>query len=275
MKNILFITLLLLVPLSSKAAEIYFSAVEKVNLGQEIVVELMLDTENELINAVSGEISVSSIFSIEKIFDGDTALSLWVENPKINKERNSISLSGITPGGVKGEFKIISFVLKPIKEGEGSLSFKNYSVLSNDGKGTSVNTKVIGSRISVSKEIKSVSIVKDDSTPPEKFKPEISKSQDLFDGNYFISFSTTDKGVGVDHYEWSSSFLFSPAEFKIASSPIELSLKNLIQRNFIKAVDRNGNERVVSIAGSYYYYSIFGLLIGVLLLLYFIRKAFR
>jgi hypothetical protein len=61
----------------------------------------------------------------------------------------------------------------------------------------------------------------------------------VFDGNYYVVFSTVDKQSGLDHYE-----IFESGAWKAVSSPYKLrnqSLKGGVQ---IKAIDKAGNERL-------------------------------
>ena len=79
-----------------------------------------------------------------------------------------------------------------------------------------------------------------DVTPPEEFTLEISQEPTVFEGKYFLSFATTDKTSGIDHYEVREG----KGDWKIAESSYLLedqSLKSIIR---VKAVDGAGNERI-------------------------------
>ncbi len=271
------ILVLLISPLITQAAEISFSSPTAVSIGEEILVSLDVSSMAQVFNAVSGNIVIPKNFSISHIYDGSSVVTVWVERPSVNKEENTISFSGITPGGVKGDFKIISFVLKPMSSGSVVLKAENFSLLANDGKGTIIPVKHNSPTIIISKIVKEKVITQDDSFSPELFKPTISRTIDIFEGKNFISFSTNDKGVGLDHYEIASSFIFSPKKesYSITESPVVLSKTQLVKKIFIKAVDRNGNERLVYIAGPYYYYGIIGLILAVLLAFYLTRRLLK
>jgi len=82
-----------------------------------------------------------------------------------------------------------------------------------------------------------------DSTPPEDFKPEIGKDPAIFEGKYFLSFTTADKTSGIDFFEVKEG----KRNFKRAESPYLLEdqeLKSIIK---VKAVDKAGNERIAEI----------------------------
>ena len=87
-------------------------------------------------------------------------------------------------------------------------------------------------------------VSKEDKDQPEEFKPEIAQSPEMFEGKYFLVFATQDKGSGIDHYEVCEG---SKKKCVIAESPYLLQNQELNQEIFVKAVDKSGNERVVTI----------------------------
>jgi len=82
-----------------------------------------------------------------------------------------------------------------------------------------------------------------DATRPEKFKPEIGKDPSIFEGKYFLSFSTTDKMSGIEYFEVKEG----KKDFKITKSPYLLGDQNLRSKILVKAVDKAGNEKVAEI----------------------------
>ena len=91
-----------------------------------------------------------------------------------------------------------------------------------------------------------------DTQPPEEFTPKIAQQETVFEGKYFLSFSTIDKMSGVDHYEILETRDKQQAteEWKVAVSPYLLedqSLNNIIK---VKALDKAGNERIAEIIPS-------------------------
>lgn len=92
-----------------------------------------------------------------------------------------------------------------------------------------------------------------DTTSPESFKAEISKDSTMFNGRYFLSFSTTDKVSGVDHYEVSEitkkiSGGGTEDAYETAVSPYVLKNQKLDDYIKVKAIDKAGNEQVFAIA---------------------------
>lgn len=82
-----------------------------------------------------------------------------------------------------------------------------------------------------------------DATPPEEFEPQIGQDPAVFEGKYFLSFATTDKTSGADHYEIKEG----KGEWRIGNSPYLLEDQSLRNKILVKAVDKAGNERIVEI----------------------------
>jgi len=97
-----------------------------------------------------------------------------------------------------------------------------------------------------------------DATSPEEFKPEIGKAPAVFEGKYFIAFSTIDKQTGIDYYEILEADkrgyqrgTIRKAEWKKGSSPYLLEDQSLRSVIKVKAVDKAGNERIEEIVPPY------------------------
>src|SRR5262249_47050520 len=73
----------------------------------------------------------------------------------------------------------------------------------------------------------------------------------IFDGKYFITFSTIDKQTGVDYYEvleqdanGNIQGTTTPAIWKRATSPYLLADQSLQSAVMVRATDKAGNQRV-------------------------------
>ena len=82
-----------------------------------------------------------------------------------------------------------------------------------------------------------------DTQKPEPFQAEIGKDPSVFEGKYFLSFSTTDKLSGIDHYEIKEG----KKEFKESKSPYVLEDQKLKGKILVKAIDKAGNEHISEI----------------------------
>jgi len=106
-----------------------------------------------------------------------------------------------------------------------------------------------------------------DTMPPEDFEPKIAKDPTVFDGKYFLSFTTQDRTSGVDHYEIVEELRRGVLQpfitklgkkereplkgWKIAESPYLLEDQSLQSKILVKAIDKAGNERIAKIIPSY------------------------
>lgn len=250
---VLILIALCLAPLTSFAAEISFSAPKNTFAIQEdFLVQIYLDTKGESVNAVAGTVKFpDSLVDVQEVRDGNSAINFWVEKPH-EVQTGKIAFSGITTGGFVGsKIFLFSIVFHSNKLGSGEVSLEDIQTLKNDGSGTNIQTDSSPFAFSISKTSNTqtqadLSIA--DTNPPEDFTPFITRDPHIFDGKYFIVFSTVDKSSGVDHYEVrESAFLGFGGDYIQADSPYELQGQHLLQTIYVKAVDKNGNERIVKI----------------------------
>ena len=229
------------------AAEIFLSTKsQEVKVNQLFEVGVFINTNEESINAIEGKIIFPQDFlKLKKINDGNSVINFWVEKPKIKS--GQIFFSGIIPGGYSGKKGfILSLVFQSTEQGQGLIKTCDIKALLNDGKGT--KTKVITSNLQfvISEQALSPKIFlpeKKDINKPEIFKPMVASNSTMFDGKYFLVFATQDKGSGIDHYEVKEGL----GSFETVSSPYVLANQNLDVILKVKAVDKNGNQRIVEI----------------------------
>ncbi|OGZ17544.1 MAG: hypothetical protein A2Z78_02020 [Candidatus Nealsonbacteria bacterium RBG_13_36_15] len=114
-----------------------------------------------------------------------------------------------------------------------------------------------------------------DATPPEKFTIEIGQDPSVFEGKYFLGFSTTDKISGIDYYEVKEG----KEDFKKAEIPYLLKDQSLKSRILVRAVDKAGNEQISEIippkeVPSYFslFSSLVSILFGLIIIILVIRK---
>lgn len=238
------------------AAEIFLDAKNQpFAQGEEFLVQVYLNTEGESINAVEGKLVFPPDFlEAREILDGNSIISFWIERPRPTKE---IAFSGIIPGGyIENKGLIFSAVFYATKEGEGIIEIHGAKTLLNDGKGTEADVKISNLQFNIKevelpipKEVRPSEIK--DSEPPETFRPEIAKDESLFGGKWFLVFATQDKSSGIDRYEVKESrqIIFTLFQKWVpAESPYILGDQELRSFVFVKAVDKNGNKRIIQIA---------------------------
>lgn len=259
-------------PVYISASSVYFESFKD---GDNYIVNVYLQSEKE-INGLSGVLSFDNNLSLKRIDEGKSVVNFWLDKPHRDSD-NKIVFSGFTPNGFKGKNLIFSAIFSLNKD-FGVISPSDFNVFLNDGNGSveSVNYEDFILKKDLSLDIKT----EKDNIKPELFFPEIQKDEALFDGKYFVVFSTIDKQSGIDKYQIKESehrFINFSSRFVNAENPY--ILKDQDQRSFvfIRAFDYNGNFREVIIDPIYplnWYENVYYWITIILLLtlIFFIRK---
>ena len=226
-----------------------------------------IDTGTETINAIEGTLKIPASVSVSDIYTGNSAILIWITEPTLNTKLNEIPFAGLTPSGFRGVYPIFFLAGEFGERDLPKFKFSEVIALKNDGSGTiaSVRFRLVARAIT------------EDTVSPEPFVPIVSKSADVFDSRYFISFLAQDKGLGIERYEIAFSWFFGPGKGQWAEikSPRALSRLNTFQKISIRAVDKAGNFREVSTSGPYrYYLPVFGVII-LLCVLLLLRRSFQ
>ena len=271
---VIILTAVWLVPAVSLAAEISLNG-EKNNFvpNEDFLVQVFLDTQNTPVNAVEGTVVFSpDLLALKEIRDGNSSVNFWVERPH-SAGAGKVAFSGITTGGFSGpKMFLFSLVLEAQKIGIDSIGFHDIQVLANDGQGTQIPTTEIPFAFSVSAGSNGSpeNLGIKDTDPPENFVPLIGSDPSIFAGKYFLAFSTVDKGVGIDHYAVRESFWGLGGAYIPAESPYLLKDQTLKSKIYVKATDRNGNERIVELpAQNKLAYFLQYLILGIILVICF------
>ena len=227
----------------AKAAEVFFEPKEiNTTINHTEKVEVFLNTsDGENVNAL--EINVEypvEFLKLSEWSNGNSIINLWIKEPENNN--GIFSFQGIIPGGYFGKSGLLmTLYFEGIKEGLAEIKIKSDSqILLNDGLGTSAEKSfspaIVNIRMSEEEPPKFEFTEK---IPPEPFTPIISRSDEIYNGKYFLVFSTQDKNSGIDYYEISEG----EEPFKIARSPYLLKNQKLDEDIKIRAVDKAGNIR--------------------------------
>lgn len=216
--------------------------------SEEFLVSVLIDPKGESVNAIEGKISYATdILDLRQIIDGNSSVTFWLDRPTLDGE--VIRYSGFTPGGISGDQKLLmKFIFVGKKKGDGVIKSIDTTVLKNDGLGTklpndegvlkvAISSKVTPKNLQDAESIKDVD-------PPETFVLSIGKDPDIYDGKYFVAFGTQDKGVGIDYYAVKEG---ENGQYMRAESPYLLKNQSLGDDIYVKAYDKNGNERVAQI----------------------------
>lgn len=124
-------------------------------VGDTISVALLVNTTNQSINAVDGQIVFpSDKLEILNISRENSILNLWAEEPTLSSRQDgSITFSGGLPSpgfiGTAGKIMTISFKAK--KDGNAMITLSNALVLANDGFGTDILADIIPTQLTLLK----------------------------------------------------------------------------------------------------------------------------
>ena len=283
MKRILgtLVVVLLLSGYSASAATLYIDpGVTTISRGDALKISVRLDTDEaaeECINAVEGVVAFTGPITPVDISLGDSIFSMWVEPPTINEKTKEVTFAGGIPNGYCGRvdgdprltnniFDIIvraqSIMPSDGKEVVATASFTNQTVgYLNDGLGTKATMAYTPSNITVLGTMNSEVLdpwteeIRADNQRPQPFSIQLQKDERAFGGKYYISFNTTDKQTGIDHYEiieenLSQLFSFTwggtNTPWREARSPYVLRDQTLNSTIRVRAIDKAGNEYVAT-----------------------------
>lgn len=265
---------------SALAAEIYIKApTQELFTGSDILIQVYLNPEDQSLNAIEGKIKFpKDILSIKEINDGDSTINFWLEKP-LERSAGIINFSGFTAGGnINPKAPLFSIIFHINSNGTGAVTFSDLRSLINDGNGSEANIKNKVFNFNANENNNPfLPVVLPDNTPPELFNPVVSTSTGLYAGKNFLAFSTQDKDSGVDHYEIKEG---NWGQFVVAESPYILKYQDLNVPIYVKAVDRNGNERLavvqpINVTNGYQNYVIIAIIIMCLCLVFLLRKKMR
>ena len=286
MRLYLFLSIAFLgLPLTVCAATLELRSRDTVfDIGEPVQVDVVVNPEDLVINTVAGKIVIPrDQLDMADIADGNSVVSLWVEAPHAETE-NTISFAGIIPGGygfIPGH--LFSFFVIPKKSGHIALTVSEGTVLIHDGAGTpaSVSTPPLIFTVTEHHAPSSTLPAFTDTDLPETFAPEVSRDATVFSNQWFLVFSTQDKGSGIDYYaveEQRENVVDQNAWIKTAS-PFVLKDQHRRSYIFVKAVDKKGNERIAVVPPApslvYTSYLIWSILIISMLVCLWLFLQFR
>jgi hypothetical protein len=225
--------------------------------GDTFIVNVRLDTDDsQCINAAHVVIQYPATTLRAVDFGrGNSIFSLWVGDPKIDTVAGTVDFSGGVPGGYCGRIPgdpalsnilgSVVFTVVGSSTKSATIQFSSASTLyKNDGLGTAVAPALQNATITISPTAKLssnpwIAEVSADTIPPEPFLISLESTRGVFDGKYYIVFSTVDKQSGLDHYEVLENKAWVPA-----TSPHVLADQSLKSPIEVRALDKAGNIRV-------------------------------
>ncbi len=262
------------IPTLVYGADFYFEQLKTLSASGENQIVLKIKTGQERVNGVAGKIEIPEGLEVSKINTGSSAVLLWVDQPQVGE---TISFSGVTPGGFQGDALLFSFEYTGKGSGAKTLKITDMEAVRDDGLGTTIPVKSIGFTVR-SLDSGAVSDMKDTDSP-EPFNIVLGKNEDMFEGSFFASFVAQDKKTGIFGYQYAETVFLSPSDsdWKDATSPLPLKNTALIKKISVKAIDGEGNVQISTVSGPYRYTVLWiGIIIVLTLcaLFFFARRYF-
>lgn len=272
----------LVVPVAH-AATLYLSPTEsQLKRGETGTYALRLDVDqDECVNAIDGVLSYTDNIEIVDISRGQSIMSVWVEEPVIDPATHTITFAGGIPNGycgrIDGDPRLTNNILDVVVQSPGFVIGKKQGtstepatigvadatqVYLNDGFGTRTTVAGYPATITLLPEVGNLrdsawsQQVTEDVLPPEAFSIALERTPNAFSNDWFITFNTTDKQTGIDHYEiieepitdfWAFNWGRADAPWVEARSPYVLKDQSLNTTIRVRAIDKAGNEYVATL----------------------------
>jgi hypothetical protein len=261
----------------TQAAYLYLDPLESTLLrGDSGIVTIRIDTdEGECINTVDVTLEYDEGIRPVDVSSGDSILSVWLEAPTIHEDTRTITFAGGIPGGYCGRaigdpglsntlasivFQSPGFAIGGTENTVPQIRFRDTTrVLENDGLGTEAVLRTDTGTITLQDEPGSslenvwAREVSEDNEAPADFVITLSQTPNAFSNQYFITWASTDKQTGIDHYEvmeepledlYAFEWGRQDAPWKKAESPYLLVDQSLNSTIRVKAIDKAGNETI-------------------------------
>ena len=266
----------------ASAATLYFDpAISELERGGAEVISVRLDTDeaqSECVNVVEGVLDLTGPIKVVDTSLGESIFSIWVESPTISSDGSQITFAGGIPNGycgrIEGDPRLTNNIFNIVVRADADLppdgeveaaaiAFTNQTqAYLNDGSGTKARLLLMDKQISVLPQLSTnpsdvwSDSVAQDNIRPQEFSIVLVQEDLIHNGRYYITFNTTDKQSGIDHYEVMEeplsqfgSFTWGRADapWVIAShNQYVLKDQNLNSIIRVKAVDKAGNEYVAT-----------------------------
>jgi hypothetical protein len=216
------------------------------------VIEVLLNSDKESINAIEGEIKIPlQSINIEKISTGKSIVTVWLQEPSLND--SPIRFSGVIAKGFNGDRGVLFKIYATAKtSGEASILASGKAYL-NDGNGTVREIAKKEESYSLAKFEKQEALAQAitvDETPPRILQSAISENEAMFDGKPFIIVHAKDDESGVSKYELGLSDTRkdpkevandSSIQWQVFASPALLPDNFFEKYVYIKVEDKDGN----------------------------------
>lgn len=270
MKKLLFILILIFTLFSPIAygAELSLQLPKEIKEGNNFIASVYLDTKGLAINGAD----VAFTFDQDKIsFVGykkeEGVIQLYLDAP--NTKGDTVSFSGIIPGGVSGSYdakkqglqklNLVNLIFKAKEKGESDFVFIKSDIFKHDGKGTKIIATTVSNNISIKENVNKKEDeykLEDtfDKTLPLPFDITYVDAELLSQTPPLLIFSAIDEDSGIAKYQIKKGNAWIDI-----TSPYPVSKGIFSHDVVLRAVDyaNNSRESSVSVPGSVSMLTIF------------------
>jgi hypothetical protein len=267
---------LLMAPVGVFGAQIYIDPeLDQYTYSDIFSIPVRIDTQGECINALDVAIAYDpSKVRVVDVLTGDSIITLWVVRPTIDAENGRVIFMGGIPGGYCGRLdgdlgttntlaRLMVTAVRQADINEHTISImieSSTAATVNDGSGNLIEMTLLGSDIKITTATGTpvnslLQDIRSDTIAPEDFEITLVRGPSEGNTSHYIVFNTVDKQSGISHYEVLET---DPEHFGLltwisrrthwvrANSPYVLRDQSLRSTIMVKAVDKNGNERIVA-----------------------------
>ena len=243
---------------AASAAVLSIDAPAKVHVGDTFPIKVMLNTENQTVNALDESVITPPQFVtvISDTYNG-SFMKYFINQFSYDPTSGLTGFEGglPTPGINSINALVVSIYMKAISPGTALFSIaKNPQVLLNDGAATpAAVTETTASTVILPAPkgyIPVTAVEPKTYTPISTFAPVVSKSSTAFGGKYFLTVNNPDN-ADIDHYEVAEvPGSAAPTNGSVQLNWKTVSMPYVLQNQsgnvsiFVKAVDKLGNEDI-------------------------------
>ncbi len=244
-------------PSISLAATFHLAVQTSATTTKNFLSVVVLMDSDKPINTISTSILFPKNIEPTNIDTAKSVVNFWIDKPTWDEASRTLTFSGLIPGGIDGfNLSLLSVdcvVVDPSLTATLSFVSSATEAYLSDGNATPDTLSFENLVFPEALKNGSVASAVAAETPPEAFTPELGKDESVFNGQWFVAFSTEDKGTGIASYEVAErrpGILWSlfPETWQSAESPYLLTDQSLGSEIDVKAIDVAGNVRFESLS---------------------------
>lgn len=239
-----------LTPLSVSAARLAADLTGVVpQVGNTVLVPIVLDTEGVAVNAVEGTLMISSLGTVGDVVGLSTAgsaFTLWPRTPSLSESGDRITFTGGVPRGIEGDgHTVFTLAVRIEQVGSVTIGPADVSVFRHDGEGTRLSASFNSVTITTSPRSSGEAVdawgalVTNDRRAPGSFEVVVGRDSSVHEGQWFAAFSTEDAESGIAYYEVIEGDR-APVR---ATGEYVLQNQDSLEHITVRAYDRAGNVR--------------------------------